>query len=399
MDKLIPILLVIFVFDLKAQKEIRNFIFGHSLIHHEVQVNITPSQETSVPHWLHFLAEESGHQYAVSGQYGFLPQHANLPPLAQWGFDFVEAAWDSDNESFSEADFNAILITPGNFIQWQGPNENYFGDDISPIDATLDVFEWCNEQEEGLNFYIYENWPDMAPYLSNGFPPSETEWNAYLGYLNGDFHDWFLEYFNAVETSFPNSCVRMIPVGPLINNLMKEEPFNQIPIDELYEDDAPHGRASIYFLVSIVTYMAMYEENPPADYAVDEIIHPTIRDNYSIILSYFREQLDAFNDPQGNSQVFCNDIIAKTTPNEMASDELHVYPNPTHRYLYLDKINEHCMLNLYDLYGKLVFSQLLFRSEEQTVDLVNVENGIYQMVLYDLKNQILNSKRIIKFED
>ncbi len=40
---------------------LRTFIFGHSLIHHEAQVNPTPSQETSVPHWFHLLSAEAGH--------------------------------------------------------------------------------------------------------------------------------------------------------------------------------------------------------------------------------------------------------------------------------------------------------------------------------------------------
>ena len=55
-----------------AQQTVKTFIFGHSLINHELQVNITPSQETSVPHWMHFLSVEAGHNYSVSGQYGFL---------------------------------------------------------------------------------------------------------------------------------------------------------------------------------------------------------------------------------------------------------------------------------------------------------------------------------------
>lgn len=42
---------------LNAQDTLKTFIFGHSLINHEAQINTTPSQETSVPHWFHFLAD------------------------------------------------------------------------------------------------------------------------------------------------------------------------------------------------------------------------------------------------------------------------------------------------------------------------------------------------------
>ncbi len=64
-----------------AQKDIRNFIFGHSLINHAIQVNPTPSQETSIPHWMHFLTAENDNTYAVDGQFGFLGSHQNLPPI------------------------------------------------------------------------------------------------------------------------------------------------------------------------------------------------------------------------------------------------------------------------------------------------------------------------------
>jgi len=172
--------------------DVTMFIFGHSLINHEFQIYETPSQQTSIPHWIHFLAQEADKQFKISGQYGFLQTHANLPPISQWGFDFVEPAWESDYEPFAQADFSHIVLTPANFIQWQGPDINYPNDNISPVDATSSILNWCTEQTENLGFYIYENWPDMAPFLSNYFPPSTSEWNDYNLYTQNDFAQWFI---------------------------------------------------------------------------------------------------------------------------------------------------------------------------------------------------------------
>ena len=120
--------LLILTSTVTAQNSVSTFIFGNSLVNHELQVNITSSQETSVPHWFEFLADEAGYAYAVSGQYGFLNTHVNnLPPVSQWWFDTVAGAWDSDNQLFSDVNFDNIIITPANFIQWQGPADNYFG--------------------------------------------------------------------------------------------------------------------------------------------------------------------------------------------------------------------------------------------------------------------------------
>lgn len=300
-----------------AQDTLRTFVFGHSLINHEFQVNITPSQETSVPHWFHFLAAEAGYEYELSGQYGFLTSHVNLPPIAQWGFDFVAPAWDSDNEPFSVVDFDNILITPGNFIQYQAPNLPYFNNTLTPLTATDSIFDWVNLQEDSLDLYVYENWPDMGGFLGAGFPPTAAEWAAYDTYLNAGFHDWFIEYHDSLVAARPNQCVSMIPVGPIISSLLAQSPFDQIPVDSLYEDDAPHGMATTYFLAAMITYMAMYEEQTPLTYNAPPIIHSIVRNNYSTVVTHIWNELQSFNYPNGDSRVFCS------TPMVLALEEMH----------------------------------------------------------------------------
>lgn len=171
---LVPKLFFIFLLlasttNLEAQTiEIRNFIFGHSLIDHRPPAIPTPSNETTVPHWIYLLAEAAGHKYSAGGQYGFLPQHADLPPFSQWGYDIVPGVWESDTESFSDADITTSLITAANFAQWQGPEEEYYppGSGDSPLSTTIAIADWLAEQEEGITIYVYENWPDM-PFDNN----------------------------------------------------------------------------------------------------------------------------------------------------------------------------------------------------------------------------------------
>ena len=286
-----------------AQQNNVQFVFGHSLINHES--NTTPSQETSVPHWLVQLSEAGGHSYSVDGNYGFLPQHQNVPPIANWGFDSVSGVWDSDNEPFSDADFNNILITPGNFIQGMSPGQNYYGETFSPLDATNTVFDWCKLQETGMRYFVYENWPDMAPYLSSGFPPNQTEWESYNTYLQGGFHDWFIEYHDSLAMSQADICVKMIPAGPVISGLLQTAPYDQIDINDLYEDDAPHGRPTVYFLAALTTYMAIYEEKAPSDFVPNNFIDSIIRDNYNDVVDIIWNELLQFDFQDGTSRVFC----------------------------------------------------------------------------------------------
>lgn len=286
---------------------LRTFIFGHSLIVHDPPAIATPSNETTVPHWMAELSMAADYEYAVSGQYGFLPQHANLPPIAQWGFDRAEGAWESDTEAFSEANFNSILLTAGNFIQYQSATTPYDGDNpnnATPVSATLEILDWVEQQESGTSIYIYENWPDMAGFLNNGVPASETEFTNYNDYTLGDFHEWWLAYHETVKQERPNLNVNMIPVGPIISKLLTETNLSEIPFSELYEDDAPHGRPTVYFLASLVTYMAMYGEKTPTSYEVPDTVHTVARTNYDATVDFIWNELQDFTDADGNSLVF-----------------------------------------------------------------------------------------------
>ncbi len=375
-------------FQTLAQDTLKTFIFGHSLINHEAQINITPSQETSVPHWLHFLAEEAGYTYAASGQYGFLPQHANLPPIAQWGFDYVAPAWDSDNYPFSYPNFDNILITPGNFIQWQGPAVPYYNDTLSPLDYTSQIFNWVNQQEDSLTLFIYENWPDMAPYLSQGFPPTQSEWTNYNNYIQAGFHDWFLEYHDSLILAHPNHCVRMIPVGPTISELLMQPPFDQIAIDTLYEDDAPHGRPTIYFLAALATYMAMYEEPAPSSYQVPTIIDPIIANNYQQAVDFIWNSLLNFETSTGENRVFCQNNPVSIQ--ELPVRTVEVFPNPTESILNIRSDQKIALLEIIDAFGRV-----LMESTENTIDISTLTQGTY-VIQIELESGDILVKKIIK---
>ncbi|MFK7814018.1 MAG: hypothetical protein AB8B59_16090 [Maribacter sp.] len=286
---------------------LRTFVFGHSLIVHDPPAIATPSNETTVPHWMAELSGAASFEYAVSGQYGFLPQHANLPPIAQWGFDRAEGAWESDTEPFADADFNSILLTAGNFVQYQPATIPYDSDNpnnTTPLSATLEIFDWVEQQEPGTSMYIYENWPDMAGFLSNGVPASSNEFENYNNYTLGEFHDWWIAYHESVIQERPSLDVKMIPVGPIISRLLTETDLANIQFSELYEDDAPHGRPTIYFLASLITYMAMYGVEAPADFQVPDTVNELVRTNYETTVDFIWNELNEFNDSEGNSLVF-----------------------------------------------------------------------------------------------
>jgi len=288
----------------------RVFIFGHSLLDHRPPLIATPSDETTVPHWLYLLAQADGNALHAGGKYGFLPQHANDPPFSQWGYDIVPGVWDSDQETFAQANVSTVILTAGNFIQWQGPDQEYPGDPgVTPINATEDVFDWVRGQSAQTCLIIYENWPDMAPFLSGETLQTEAEFTAYNNYLRGDFHDWWIEYHDALLASRPAYEVKMVPVGPILADILESDWADEVPYDQLYEDNAPHGRPTLYFLASVITYAAVYQKAPPAGFDPGSTVNQQIRDNYDAIAGFIMTSLNDFNDANGISRVFYDNSL------------------------------------------------------------------------------------------
>lgn len=385
------IFILIFIKGLNANaQDIRMFIFGHSLIDHRPPTIPTPSNETTIPHWLYLLAEEAGKSFAAGGQYGFLPQHARTPPISQWGYDIVPGVWESDTETFTEADITTALITAGNFVQWQGPDEEYPSDPgVTPISATVDITDWLIEQEEEMNIYIYENWPDMAGFLNTGFPPSQDEFISYNEYLNGDFHRWWLKYHDALLSSRADLNIRMIPVGPVISQI-QQQLVPDIPLNEWYEDDAPHGRPNIYFLSALITYAAIYQERPPVEFDIPDIIHHDIIDHYAEIIDLIWSELLAFNDNNGDNRVFLEDMTSNDIDVQI-DYTVKLFPNPTTGHLLINSSHPISSVSFVDNVGRLILEE----KNKKILDINNLQNGMYHVII-QLYDGSLIAKKILK---
>ena len=289
--------------DAKDESERRLYFFGHSLIVHSFPQISTPRNETTVPHWVQKFSEASKINFTANGQFGFLLQHAKLPPKSIWGFDTVGSSWNpADNltssqraESFAEANFTDIIITAANFIQDQSPEVAINGNNPekkSPVTATLEIIDWLVANEPGIDIYIYENWPDMASY--GAYPIDRKAFDRYNKYVLDDFHDWWIDYCEQLQISRPSTSIKMIPVGPIIAGLVTETPLKDIEISDLYEDDAPHGRPNIYFLASLITYMKLTGKDDLGNFKPPMSIHSLIRHNMPLVVSYIQTKLDQY---------------------------------------------------------------------------------------------------------
>ncbi len=372
------LLFIVCVYCCSGQTDsLKMYMFGHSLVNYE-SPNID-TDEGKLAHWIYLLAAHDQQYFASTGQWGFLPSHAMLPPTAAWGYSQVPPAWDSYNEAFDEADFNSILLTPGNFVQWQPSNEPYPSDpQFSPLTATETIFDWVADQEDEMKFYVYENWPDLAPYLNNGFPASNDELDAYHQYTATDFHDWWIEYQDWLRESRPEYKVRFIPAGSIISGILTDVIPGGIPAEALYEDDAPHGTANSYFLGGLVCYMAMYQRPASLEFDLPQSIHPLIRDNFSSIVDFIWSELNQFNYDDGESRVFFDNVSSSDAFIDLEDNpDLTISPNPNVGVFTLHSTSSIKYFEILDSFGRIIQTGEGSDVNTQQVNLSDLSNGLY----------------------
>ncbi len=374
----------------------RLFIMGNSTIDHQLQAIPTPSDETSVPHWVYLFAQEANASFAAGGDFGFLTQHDDLNFNSNLGWDIVPGVWDADQEPFADADISSVMFTTANFIQYVGP------DDAHPLDAATSVvqstellMDWVDQQESGVRYYLYENWPEMD--LQQAFPPNlpaQSEIDDYHNETTGPFHDWWLDYQDLVLASRPELNVRMIPVGRILSQILRDEIPGQIPFDEVYEDSAPHGRATLYFLAGMITYMGMYEEITPTGYAVPAIIHPVVRDNYQSLADFIWAELSAFTDDEGRSRVFFN-TTTSVSDVDLVEDCIVLNPNPSSGIFTISGMLSAYHLDIIDAQGH-VFESLDTEDAALTIDINDLPAGLYFIRMQNKSNLEMSLTKILK---
>ena len=306
---------------LNGQQTISSFMFGHSLMDHAAT---PPTDQTKIAYWINELSLVNGHTYAMGGQFGSIWDFANYNVQSQWSVSTVPPSWDSG--AFNDATINNSIFTIYNYVQDVLPSDNYpyFGSSV--LNATQRLIDSLTTYHTPIDLFLYECWPDMAGFTSGStFNPTAQEFVNYQNYVLGDYQDWWENLHDSILVSRPTLQVRMIPVAAVISELLNTAPFDTIPITDLYEDNAPHGKPSIYFLAGLATYMAIYGEIAPS-YIVPTTVHPCIAENYQTIVNSFWNYFQNYNDGNGNNRVLLVSNMDTDIDNDGIVDSLDNCP-------------------------------------------------------------------------
>lgn len=383
----ITLVLMISVHWLIAQTTIESHMMGHSLMDHS-----SSTEQTKIAYWIDQLATEAGNTYESAGQFGGIWQFADFNPTTQWGSPGIAASWDADFETFEEAELNNFIFTIYNYVQDLPPNVDYYTES-SVLLASQRLVDSVKLYQPANDIYIYENWPDMAPFTAEDpFDPTPSEFAAYHDYTLNDFHNWWIDLQDLILVSHPTYNIKMIPVGPLISELLLTAPYDTLTASELYEDNAPHGRETIYFLAGLATYMAIYDEQAPSTYTPPSTILPAIADNYEDIITDFWDYMIAFDDNNGNNRVFVNSSPSEDMDGDGVNDSSDNCPdtaNPNQADYDNDGIGDACDIPE----NKIIVEEgVLFQDDSEGI-LLRGRNGNCYLIYVDENGTLMTEER------
>ena len=253
-----------------GQSDVSAYFFGNSLVEHP-----SDTHETSAVYWLNYIARGAGKGLRADGTWVFLQDiKGKLPPQPEWRVPGVTSGWGGGVDGY-----DAVVLTPTNFIQYLRPDEVFNDDGLTALGAAGLAFDTAGPQ---ARLFIYEGWADMGVVIGN-YPPSARQLRRYHRENRGSYHEWYVALTQGVKAAYPQHQVQLIPVASTMAQVYELPGLKELTGTDLYLDDAPHGTPTTYFLAALVTYAMLYEEAPPAALVLPSSIHPLVRANYGEI--------------------------------------------------------------------------------------------------------------------
>lgn len=268
--------------------DIRQYYYLNSLVSHETGAW---TSSTQLPNWLDRLTTGTIHTYAVDSEFGFVPQWT-APPRANMGYPEAASAGVSASSWTGASAIDTVTFVPDNFDGPSfPPNANT---NILPsttyVDGLLNLIDaWeTNAPNAGRTYRIYTGWPDMGPY---GDPGTITgpQLQAWRDWALGGFQAWHESLVSQLQAARPSLDIQLSNINLAVVGAYENLPaVTGISSGTLFEDNAPHGRSSWYFLAAMAEYMELYGEQPPAGFTFDAgwAVDSAITSNYTAISSY-----------------------------------------------------------------------------------------------------------------
>lgn len=263
------------------------FAYLNSLHNHDAGAG---DANTSTANWIARMAPEApngGNIYTCGSMFGFA-NGWTTPPMAG-GQEVASSPHMSGTSWAGGSQIEVVEIVPDNF---EGPTvdpsvSNGLG--FAYVPRILQIIDAWEQNAPNANrvYAVHGGWPDMGPY---GDPATltVTQRNNYIAYALGTYQTWLELMETQLRAARPGLNIQLFKINEATILAWRDTVVNTIPASTLFEDDAPHGRATMYFLAAIANYIELYDEKPPAGFVFNPAwgVSSVVTSNYQTIVDY-----------------------------------------------------------------------------------------------------------------
>jgi hypothetical protein len=150
------------------------------------------------------------------------------------------------------------------------------------------IDQWAvNAPNSNRRYAVYAGWPQLNGYGATSVgaltAPQIANW---IAFGLGPYQTWMELLVSRLKAARPGLDIRLHNVSKAVLIAYRDTVVRTIPATTLFEDTAPHGRASWYFLAAVADYIALYGEKPAANFSFDTAwgVSPVITANYQSIV-------------------------------------------------------------------------------------------------------------------
>jgi hypothetical protein len=278
-----------------AVTEVSYYVTGHSLFTYTGGDVATPTAYTVTGQWLNLLAQANSNLSSGGYTFGFTAdQIANWPPASMQGKYATNSSdpW-LDTETFAEQDLTHVIYMLSNFFEYVDAPSVWVPEGLTHIDNIL-------AGQPNAEIIIYEHWPDAGPIVNiDANLVTTQEWQNYRDAM-AVYHQWHSDYQDLIIAARPNATIRMIPVGPIINDLIENEAYlSTLVYSDLYGDNAPHGTENTYLLAGMICERALFKRSTNiAGFSLPggtTQLSTEVTNNLQAIADYVETRLDFYN--------------------------------------------------------------------------------------------------------
>lgn len=247
---------------------------------------------TSTGNWLHRLARQApngGNLITMGSLMGFA-NGWEVPPR-DGGQEEVRSPYVRGSSWTGANQIEVVGFVPDNF---EGPRfspdkVNGLGFAYTPrLLQLIDAWE-ANAPNPNRRYIVHAGWKLLSGYGAQSVAaltaPMISSW---IRDSLGPYDAWQNALVTQLRAARPKLDIRMHNVNRALMLTYRDTVVNTLPPTALFEDLAPHGYPTLYFLAAIAEYIKLFNEKPPENFEFNRNwgVNPVVMSNYQKLVDF-----------------------------------------------------------------------------------------------------------------